>query len=76
MTANLNEPRKLVYPPIVEARKPDFPSAKYFQVHFEHLESQIELHSINLHKMQEQIAVLSQKLTLLDPELVNHRISK
>jgi hypothetical protein len=76
MTANLNEPRKLIYPPIVAARKPDFPSAKYFQVHFEHLESQIELHNITLQKMQEQIAVLCQKLTFLDPDSVNHRISK
>ncbi|MDP2902695.1 MAG: hypothetical protein Q8N96_06265 [Methylovulum sp.] len=41
-----------------EASKPKFPAAGYFQVHFQHIESQLDLTNRNLDALQQQILQL------------------
>lgn len=40
-----------------------FPSARYFQIHFQHIEAQLEQTNRSLEALQEQIAILQSRLT-------------
>ncbi|MFZ2452490.1 MAG: hypothetical protein WAW36_18435 [Methylovulum miyakonense] len=41
-----------------EASQPKFPSARYFQIHFQHMESQLDLTHRSLEALQQQMAEL------------------
>jgi hypothetical protein len=57
---------QITYPYIKDApEKPAFPSVRYFQVHFEHLESQQEKTRVDLEILQQQVADLSAQLAML-----------
>lgn len=69
--------KQIYYPPINE--KPDqtkFPTARYFQIHFEHLDSQLNDTKQCLEKMQQQMADLYLQLSLLSPELIESKKKK
>ncbi len=69
--------KQIYYPPIDE--NPDqtkFPAARYFQIHFEHLESQLSDMKHCLEKMQQQMADLYLQLSLLSPELTEYKKKK
>jgi len=38
--------------------RPRFPSARYFQIHFQHMEAQLDLANRNLERLQQQLADL------------------
>jgi len=38
--------------------RPRFPSARYFQIHFQHIEAQLDLANRNLERLQQQLADL------------------
>ncbi|NOS75936.1 MAG: hypothetical protein HOP36_15660 [Methyloglobulus sp.] len=56
--------------------KPEFPSARYFQVHFEHLESQQDETKRCLEKLQQHMAELYQRMAMLTPDLINPKVKK
>lgn len=45
-----------------EPAKPNFPSARYFQIHFQHMEAQLDLTQRCLEALQQQIAELQMRL--------------
>ena len=62
------------YPPADE--KPTtagFPSAWFFQVHFEYLESQLLENKRCIEQMQKQMAELCSTLAVVKPELLNKK---
>lgn len=62
------------YPPAYEKpTAPEFPSARYFQVHFENLESQLLENKCCMEQMQKQMAELCSSLALVKPELSNKK---
>lgn len=50
--------------------KPEFPTARYFQIHFEHLESQLDETRHCLQSLQQQVAELYLRLSVQSPELI------
>lgn len=46
----------------VEATPPKFPGARYFQIHFEHLQSQLDDTKRGLDTVQQQLAQLQEQL--------------
>lgn len=56
--------------------KPKFPSPRYFQIHFEHLESQLAETRQSLQAMQSQMADLTILLSLIVPESTKSKNSK
>lgn len=69
--------KQIHYPPIHES--PDqtkFPATRYFQIHFEHLESQLSDMKLCLEKMQQQMADLYLQLSILSPELTEYKKKK
>lgn len=46
----------------VEANPPKFPGARYFQIHFEHLQSQLDDTKRGLEAVQQQLAQLQEQL--------------
>lgn len=69
--------QRIHYPPINES--PDqakFPAARYFQIHFEHMESQLNDTRQCLEKMQQQMADLYLQLSILSPELTEAKRKK
>jgi hypothetical protein len=66
MSAKTNQTYQITYPFIKEvSEKPKFPSARYFQVHFEYMESQLQDTRNNLEQLQLQVAALHAQMTLL-----------
>ncbi|CAG7856406.1 hypothetical protein MCAMS1_00873 [biofilm metagenome] len=66
MSAKTNPAYQITYPFIKEVpEKPKFPAARYFQVHFEYMESQLQDTRNNLEQLQLQVAALHAQLTLL-----------
>jgi len=45
-----------------EADKPKFPAARYFQIHFEHLQAQLDDTRLCLRELQQQIRELNGRL--------------
>lgn len=65
------------YPPVNEKpKKPEFPSPRYFQVHFEHMESQLVENKRCMEQLQEQIAELYRHIALLSPDSINLKVEK
>ena len=52
---------------------PEFPSSRYFQIHFEHLEGQLAENLRVTVEIQRQIAELYLILGKLNPELLNQK---
>jgi hypothetical protein len=62
------------YPPADEKpTTPEFPSARYFQVHFEYLESQLLENKRSMEQLQKQMADLCSTLSKLKPEVLNNK---
>lgn len=65
------------YPPVDEMPvKPEFPSPRYFQIHFEHLEGQIDETRHCLEQLQQQITELYRHIALLTPDSINPKMKK
>lgn len=62
MTANEHRPQKSQHTLDREFSKPKFPAARYFQLHFEHLESQLDGTQRCLEMLKQQIAGLEARL--------------
>lgn len=52
-----------------ETNKPKFPAARYFQIHFEHMESQLDAMHRRLEALQQQMAELQLRLNPTASEL-------
>jgi hypothetical protein len=66
--------QQIYYPPSNENHdQAKFPAARYFQIHFEHLESQLNDTRQCLEKMQQQMADLYLQLS---PELTESKRKK
>ena len=69
--------QQICYPPSNENQdQAKFPAARYFQIHFEHLETQLNDTRQCLEKMQQQMADLYLQLSLLSPELTESKRKK
>ena len=67
----------LHYPPAEETQEHvKFPNTRYFQIHFEYLESQLAETRRNLEAMQAQIAELTSTINLMAAELKQHKDQK
>jgi hypothetical protein len=65
------------YPSIDEVpTKPEFPSARYFQVHFEHMETQLIDNKRCMDQLQQQMAELYRQLALLTTDSINLKVEK
>lgn len=53
-----------------------FPSARYFQIHFEYMETQMNETRLSMEAMQKQLADLYSHLALLTTELTEIKGSK
>lgn len=56
--------------------KPEFPSARYFQIHFEHMEGQLEETRHCLENLQNQVTELYLRLTTLTSDPTHHKVKK
>jgi hypothetical protein len=65
------------YPPVNESlEQAKFPAARYFQIHFEHLESQLDETRRCLGILQQQMSDLYKHLSLSRPELIETKGEK
>lgn len=69
MATKSDESIVLTYPYVKKMSAiPEFPSARYFQIHFEHLENQLEQHRQCLVQIQQQIGELYAFLSAYAPK--------
>ncbi len=59
-----------------EASKPKFPAVRYFQIHFQHMESQLELTNRSLETLQQQMAELQARFGTVHTELERSKTEK
>jgi hypothetical protein len=72
-----NQRHQNSYTPANEApATTEFPSARYFQIHFEHMEGQLQETNHSLANLQQQVAELYLRLTALTPDLTNPEVKK
>ncbi len=72
-----NQLHQKLYSPVNEPpAKPAFPSARYFQIHFEHLEGQLDETRHCLEKLQQQVAELYLRLDCLVSDLTHPKVKK
>ncbi|MDD5275179.1 MAG: hypothetical protein PHR16_03740 [Methylovulum sp.] len=62
MTANQHRSQKSPSTADMEFSKPKFPAVRYFQIHFEHLESQLDGNQRCLETLKQQVARLEARL--------------
>jgi len=62
MTVNEHRPQKRQSTLDREISKPLFPSARYFQIHFQHMQAQLDSTQRGVETLQQQIAELQARL--------------
>jgi hypothetical protein len=74
MTTNPAGMETIRYPLKTESKtQPKFPSVRYFQVHFEYLESQLTENRLVMETLEAKIADLTVRLTAMTGETGNRK---
>lgn len=77
MATTSNRSQHQYYPPINDRQEQiKFPSNRYFQIHFEHLENQLTETRCAIEMMQAQLAELYRHISLLTSKLPESKDNK